>query len=72
VHSCPRKAATLHVMPTLYVMRDVAGCWPVCWREPKPPKKELGRSWEYLGEVEEAEIAGALEALHRRWEKREL
>jgi hypothetical protein len=59
-------------MPTLYVMRDSTGPWPVVWREPEPPQEEPGRTWDYLGEVEEAEAARALETLHRRREAGEL
>ena len=59
-------------MPTLYVMRDSTGSWPICWREPELPQDEPDRSWEYLGEIEEDEVAGALEVLHRRREAGEL
>ena len=52
-------------MPTLYVMHDATGPWPVLWREAEPPREEPGRTWDYLGEVEEAEAVRALETLHR-------
>ena len=60
---------TLYVMhaamPTLYVMHDATGPWPVLWREAEPPQEEPGRTWDYLGEVEEGEAVRALETLHR-------
>ncbi len=59
-------------MPTLYVMHDGGGPWPVLWREAEPPREEPGRTWDYLGEVEEAEAVRALETLHRMREAGEL
>ncbi len=53
-------------------MHDATGAWPVLWREAKSPQEEPGRTWDYLGEVEEAEAVRALEALHRRREAGEL
>jgi hypothetical protein len=64
--------STLSGMPTLYVMRDSAGPWPVLWREPEPPQDEPDRTWDLVAELQEEEVVPALEALHRKREAGEL
>jgi hypothetical protein len=48
----------LRSVPTVYVMTDDAGPWPVLWR--------------FLAEVEEDQVVPAAQLLHRRQETREL
>jgi hypothetical protein len=59
-------------MPTLYVMTDECGPWPVLWREPQPPQDDESRRWRFVAEVEEEDAVQALELMHRRREAGEL
>jgi hypothetical protein len=58
--------ATLRPMPTLYVMTDSAGPWPVLRREVEAPQDEPDRRWRFVAEVEEEQAVAALELTHQR------